>query len=360
MSPAVRLRPRRRPPTASPLVRFRLRTAPVVPPVASDLAVLPDAPVVPVLPVPAQPGGPAVAAPTPRPRWHARLRHRARSVSAWATDDAGDAGARGVEVLGRAGLVAYGVMHLLLAGLSVVLMRGSSTVHADQEGAIAVIAGIGPVGAVLLGLSVLALVAFGVWQVRAALTGFRWTSAGERFRKRMGAAGKAVAMFSVASLAFPPAIGPLKGPPPGGPPAPSAPHAVNDLVASVLALPAGRFAVGAVAVVALGMAVAMCWTGLHATYLGDLHADRLTPRLRRTAIVAGTWGNLARAALTGSVGVLFAAAAVTGDAHRSGGFTHAMRFIEDGPAGAAGLVLVSGGLAAYGVYCVVDAYARRA
>ena len=185
---------------------------------------------------------------------------RARSASTWATDGAGDAGTRGVEVLGRAGLVASGVLHLLLAGLAVVLMTGSNTVHADQEGAVAVIAGIGPVGAALLGLSILGLVAFGVWQVRAALIVFRWTRGGERTRKRIGAAGKAIA----------------------------------------------------------------------------------------------------RAALTGCVGVLFAAAALTDDPRRSGVFTHAMRVIEDSPAGLTGLVVVSGGLATSGIYCFIDAYARRA
>ncbi|WP_018335151.1 DUF1206 domain-containing protein [Actinomycetospora chiangmaiensis] len=331
----------------SPLVRSRRATRPprLVPPGAE-----PDAPpaVVPVAdPAPAP-------APAPAPG-------RLRRATSWVTADAGDAGPYGVELLGRAGLVCYGVLHLLLAGLAVVLMRGSPTVHADQQGAIAVVAGLGPVGAALLGLSALGLVAFGVWQVRAALVGFGWVSGGERFRKRFGAAGKAVAMFSMASLAFPPAIGPLRGPPPGGPPAPSAPHGVSDLVTSIFALPAGRVAVGVAAAIALGMAVGMCWTGLHASYLGDLHADRLTPWLRRTALVAGSYGNLARAVLTGSVGVLFAAAALTGDARHSGGFTQAMWFIEGaGPFGTVALVGVSGGLAAYGVYCFIDAYARRA
>lgn len=283
-----------------------------------------------------------------------------RGVVGWATSSGGDAGPRGVEVLGRAGLVAYGVLHVLLAGLAVALMLGDGLVHADQEGAIAVVAGIGPVGAVLLGLAILGLVAFGVWQIRAALGGFRWTSGGERLRKRVGAAGKAIAMFSVAWLAFPPAIGPLRGPPPGGPPAPSAPHAVNDLVAAVLDLPAGRLLVGVVAIAALSVSVGMCATGLRASYLGDLRADRLTPRWRRIAIGAGSYGNLARSVLTGSVGVLFAAAAVTDDPGRSGGFTHAMRFIEDGPWGLIGLIVVAGGLAAFGIYCFIDAYARRA
>jgi hypothetical protein len=327
----------------SPLVRSR--RAPAAPrPTITVLA-----------PLPAPTDTPA-AVPVEVVTRRARLR---RAVVGMA-DARGDAGPYGVELLGRGGLVSYGVLHLLLAGLAVVLMRGSPTVHADQQGAIAVIAGIGPVGAALLGLSILGLVAFGVWQTRAALVGFRWVSGGERFRKRCGAAGKAIAMFSMASLAFKPAIGPFRGPPPGGPPAPSAPHGVSDLVASLFALPGGRIVVGVAAAVALGMACGMCWTGLHATYLGDLHAARLTRRLRWIALVAGSYGNLARAALTGSVGILFAVATITGDAGRSGGFTQAMWFIEGaGPFGVVAMVAVSGGLAAYGVYCFIDAYARR-
>lgn len=318
----------------------------------------------PPTPAPVLPPATAPTAPTTAPgtgSTRRTVRDRVRGVLGSAATPSGDAGVYGVELLGRAGLITYGVLHLLLAGLAVVLMRGSSTVHADQQGAIAVVAGLGPVGAALLGLSILGLVAFGVWQTRAALVGFRWVDGGERFRKRCGAAGKAVAMFSMASLAFPPAIGPLRGPPPGGPPPPSAPHGVSDLVASIFALPAGRVVVGVAAAIALGMALGMCWTGLTATYLGDLHAGRLTPRLRRVARIAGTAGNLARAALTGSVGILFAEAAITGDARHSGGFTRAMWFIEGaGPFGVAALIGVSGGLAAYGVYCFVDAYARRA
>ncbi|GLZ54405.1 DUF1206 domain-containing protein [Actinomycetospora sp. NBRC 106378] len=354
-----------------PLVRSRRAPAPSAHPLpaASEAA--------PIHPLPAAPAAPETAAPrTTAPETTApetaepetapggtrrAVRARLRGVLSSATNPSGDAGVYGVELLGRGGLITYGVLHLLLAGLAVVLMRGSSTVHADQQGAIAVIAGIGPVGAALLGLSILGLVAFGVWQTRAALVGFRWVEGGERFRKRCGAAGKAIAMFSMASLAFPPAIGPFRGPPPGGPPAPSAPHGVSDLVTSIFALPAGRVAVGVAAAIALGMAVGMCWTGLNATYLGDLHAARLTPRLRVVARIAGTYGNLARAALTGSVGILFAEAAITGDARHSGGFTQAMWFIEGaGPFGTVALVGVSGGLAAYGVYCFVDAYARRA
>jgi hypothetical protein len=43
----------------------------------------------------------------------------------------GDAPSRLVEVLGRAGLLAYGVVHLLIAGLGLRLALGGSPVEVD-------------------------------------------------------------------------------------------------------------------------------------------------------------------------------------------------------------------------------------
>ena len=319
-----------------------------------------------------QPAPAPVVAPTPAPAGTAppleggrardtpdRAPTRARRVLAWATRAGGDAGAHGVEVLGRVGLVAYGVLHLLLAGLAARLLWGARGVRADQDAAIAVVAGLGPVGASLLGVAIVGLVAFAVWQVRAALTGFRWTSGGERTRKRVGAAAKAIAMISVAVLAFPPAVGPLRTPPPGPPPTPPL-NGTRVLVATVLALPEGRLLVAAASAVALVMAASMIYTGVFATYLGDLHEGRLTPTWRHVAIACGSYGNLARALLIGSVGGFFGAAAITDDPRRSGGLTQALRFVGHGPWGLVGLAVVTGGVAAFGVYCFVDAYARRA
>jgi hypothetical protein len=259
------------------------------------------------------------------------------------------------------GLVAYGVLHLLLAALAAQIVWGARRVRADQDAAVALVAGIGPAGAALLAAATAGLLAFGAWQARAALVGFRWTAGGERSRKRIGAAAKAVAMFSVAVIAIPPAIGPLRGPPPGGPPPPPAPgqSGVRDLTGWMLDLPAGWLLVGVVAVVALGMAAAMIYTAVFATFLGDLNAARLTPRWRGVAVVCGSYGNVARAVLIGSVGLLFGAAALTGDPRRSGGLTRALRFVDSGPWGAVGLALVVGGVAAFGIYCFIDAYARR-
>ena len=50
----------------------------------------------------------------------------------------------------------------------------------------------------LLVVFVAGLVAFAAWQIAATVAGFRWVSGGERFRKRVGAASKAVAVLAVA------------------------------------------------------------------------------------------------------------------------------------------------------------------
>ena len=331
--------PRRRP-------RFRSRRRVVAPVVA---ALVPSA----------HPEPDTVTRPA-QSRGQRRVGGRVRALGTWARGAGGDAGSHGLEVLGRVGLVAYGVLHLLLAALAAQILWGARGVRVDQDAAVALVAGIGPAGAALLAVAVVALVSFGLWQARAALIGFRWTTGGERFRKRFGAAAKAVAMFSLASIAIPPAVGPLRGPPPGGPPPPNSRSGVRDLTGSMLSLPAGWLLVASVAVVALSMAVAMVYTSFFATYLGDLHAERLTPRWRRIAVVCGSYGNLARALLIGSVGVLFAAAAVTGDPRRSGGFSHALRFLGAGPWGVVGLAVVVLGVGAFGCYCFIDAYARRA
>jgi Domain of Unknown Function (DUF1206) len=133
--------------------------------------------------------------------------HAAHQAADRTVHGGGDAPSRLVEILGRAGLVAYGAVHLLVAGLGMVLALGGSPVEVDQQGAASVVASAGAVGVLLLVVFVAGLVAFAAWQVTAAATGFRWVSGGERFRKRVGAASKAIAVLVVAAVAARTAIG---------------------------------------------------------------------------------------------------------------------------------------------------------
>src|SRR4051812_50139240 len=76
----------------------------------------------------------------------------------------------GLEQLARVGLIAYGVVHLLIAWLALQLAWGGGGGEADQSGAMATLAQ-SPVGKPLLWIIAVGLLALAVWQ---AAEGLRW------------------------------------------------------------------------------------------------------------------------------------------------------------------------------------------
>jgi hypothetical protein len=255
-----------------------------------------------------------------------------------------------VEAIGRVGLVAYGLVHLGIAVLAVrIATIGERAAHADPRGAIELVAsGGGFLGRWLLAAGALALTAFAVWQLRASAVGFWWARPEERWRKRLGAFAKAVGVLSVAWLAAEFATR-MQG----------RRNAFQDTVDEVFAHTAGRWLVAAVGLFAVGMFFSMTYTGVRATFMGDLVPEKLPGRRRTLALVTGSLGNLTRAVTFGVVGVLTALAAWENAPHRIGGFDVALRTIAAHTLGATMFLLAAVGFAAYCVYCVIDAYARH-
>ncbi|MER6899542.1 DUF1206 domain-containing protein, partial [Amycolatopsis sp. NPDC000740] len=91
------------------------------------------------------------------------------------------------QLLGRAGMACYALVHLILAYLAVRVAFGSGE-QTDQKGALREV-GSTMFGQVLLWVLASGLAAFGLWQFLMAATGYTWTSGGKRTRKRWGAAG---------------------------------------------------------------------------------------------------------------------------------------------------------------------------
>jgi len=263
-------------------------------------------------------------------------------------DGPSDAPGRAVDVLGRIGLLGYGLVHVLVAWLGLQLAFRVPEAPADAGGAIGTVARTAGGFAVLL-LTALGLVAFALWQLVAAAVGFRWVDGGERVRKRVGATSKAIAIGALAVLIVEFLSG-VRGS--GGD------SSVRRGAAAVLALPAGRLLLGAVAATVLVIAATMVYTGVRRTFLGDLDLRRVPPPLGRVISALGVWGHLARALALGTVGVLLGLAALSGDPERAGGIDAALRTV----AGSAPLplALVAGGFAAFGLFCVADAATRRA
>jgi hypothetical protein len=260
-----------------------------------------------------------------------------------------DAPGRVVDTLGRIGLAGYGVVHVLVAWLALEVAFGVPDAPADADGAVGTIART-PGGLLALALAAVGLVAFALWQVTAAAVGFRWVDGGERFRKRVGAVAKAIAMTALAVVV----VNYLTGVGSGG----SA--TAQSVAADVLALPAGRVLLGLAAGLILVLAGAMTYTGLRRTFMGDLDVRRLSPAACRVIELTGAIGHLSRAVALALVGLLAGTAALFADPARAGGLDAALRTLGSTPLGAGLLVVVAVGFAAFGVFCFADAATRRA
>jgi hypothetical protein len=280
--------------------------------------------------------------------------HPVRSLRRLVREGPSDAPGRVVDVLGRIGLAGYGVVHLLVAWLALQLAFGVPDLAPDAQGAVGTIAD-RPGGVQVLGLLVVGLVAFAVWQLVAAAVGFRWVRGGERVRKRTGAVAKAIAMSGLAVIVVDYLLGRRSG---------SADEVnasgTTTLAAAVLALPAGRILLGLVAGTTLVIAGAMVYTGVRRTFMGDLDVHRLAPAARRLIELVGSIGHLARALALAVVGMLAGMAASFADPARAGGLDVALGTLGSTRLGTSLLVVVAAGFAAYGLFCFADAATRRA
>ncbi|MGX5656242.1 DUF1206 domain-containing protein [Geodermatophilus nigrescens] len=266
------------------------------------------------------------------------------------TGAAGRAGnSDALENLARVGLIAYGVVHLLIAWLSLQLAWGGGGQSADQSGALATLAD-SPVGKPLLWVLAIGLVALALWQAAEV---FRWRSgwsaSGDQRKKALGRSGKAVAKAVVylvlAVTAFRAATG-------GGQ---SSSDQQQQTAAGVFGWPAGRWLVGLVGLVVVGVGIYHVVKGVTKKFLEQVDLSSAPQSARRTVTRLGQVGYPAKGVALGVVGALFVWAAVTFDPAKASGLDGAMRTILDAPFGRVLLTLVALGIAAFGAFCFVRA-----
>jgi hypothetical protein len=253
------------------------------------------------------------------------------------------------QLLGRAGMACWGVVHLVVAYLAVQVALGGGGREADQSGALQQI-GANAFGRVLLWVLAAGLVAFGLWQFLMAAAGYEWVAGGKRTRKRLGAVGRGIAVLALGYSAIRLATGSGGG---------RGSQREQELTAQVLALPAGPVIVVAVAVAVAIVAVAAGVKGVKETFLQDLDVRELHGRPRRWVGWLGTAGYLAKAVVFALVAVLLAYSALRQDARKAGGLDSALKTLAAQPFGTALLVIVALGLAAFGVYCFAAAWAHK-
>lgn len=256
-----------------------------------------------------------------------------------------------MQVLGRAGMVCYGLVHIVVAYLAIQVALGDSGQQADQSGAIQEV-GATSFGAVVLWVLAIGLVAYGLWQLSMAALGYGWVpKKGKRARKRVAAVARAVVGISLGIYA-----GRLVTGSGGGQ---SGNQQQQEFTAKLLALPAGPFLVGIVAAVVLGVAVSEIRKGIKKSFLKDLALQDLPNGTQQWVRRLGVFGYIAKGVVFGIVGVLLLFAAFRANPAEAGGLDRALKTLAAQPFGTFALIVVAVGFAAFGVYCFAAARAHK-
>jgi hypothetical protein len=251
---------------------------------------------------------------------------------------------RPVQLLGRVGLVAYGVVHLLIGGLLVQIPFGERE-QADKKGALQAIAATPP-GVVLLWIVTAGLAALVLWQLAEAVWGHR----GDRRRPLRVAVNVAeAAIFSV--LAY--SAGSIAAT--GG-----APSVSKSFAAAVFDLPGGRYlvALGGVGLV-VGGAYAV-YRGVEKEFLRELDLSGEAARASRVITRIGQVGWAALGFVYGLPGVLLVVAGLRYDPKAPVGLDAGLQTLARQSFGGPLIVLLALGVAAFGIFCFVDARYRKA
>jgi hypothetical protein len=267
-----------------------------------------------------------------------------------AADEASHAGdSKTLENLARVGLVAYGVVHLLVAWLALQLAWGGGGQSADQSGALATLAR-QPFGKPLLWIIALGLIALAVWQAAEAI---RWrgglSASGKERTKAVQKIVKSVAKAVVyAALAFTTVKFALGG-------GQSSSQQQQQRTAGVFGWPGGRFLVGIAALVVIGIGAQHVYKGVKKTFLKQIDMAEAPPQAEKLITRLGQVGFPAKGIALALVGVLFGYAAITFDPSKARGLDGAMRTILDAPFGAVLLTLVAVGIVCFGAFLLARA-----
>ncbi len=264
----------------------------------------------------------------------------AAGVQRGATQGAHDAkDSESFKWLVRLGLVAYGVVHVLIGWLAIQLALGDSAGSADKGGALSQLAET-PLGSPLLWVLVVGFAALVIWQLAEAAIGHESDDGAKRAAKRALSIGKAVIYGVLAVSAAKIAAG---GSSSGGG------STEETWTAKLMEAPVGQGLVGLVGLAILGLGVALAWYGWNEKFTKHLSGSG------RTIVTLGKVGYIAKGFAFSVLGALFVVAAVEHDAQKGGGLDDALKTMLSQPYGPVLVAAVGLGIAAYGVYCFARA-----
>jgi hypothetical protein len=262
------------------------------------------------------------------------------------TRQAGDLGRQAersdwTDRLGRVGLVAYGVVHLMVAWLALQLALGHHGKNASQQGAVQKLAH-EPYGEVLVWALAVGMFALAVWQGVEGAAGHRSHDGFSRVWRRVASLGKAVVYTAIGISAVHAATGSSSS---------SKKSSTDSWTARLMRLPAGQLIVGAVGVAIIGIGVYLVRKAWTEGFAKQLDAEGRSGSTGRALLVFGKAGYTAKGVAFAVVGALFVWAAASQDPRKSGGLDQALHKVLQQPFGPVLLVAIALGLACFGIFC---------
>jgi hypothetical protein len=244
-----------------------------------------------------------------------------------------------MDQVARAGLIAYGVVHVVMGWLILQLAFGDRENKADSTGAVRELAQ-QPFGEAIVWAIGIGMVLLAAWQAIEAAVGHRQEDDTARLRKRVTSLGKAVIYAVIAGSAIKVVTGSSS----------SQKDGTTPLSAKLLDLPFGQVLVG---LVALGIAAVggyLVFKGVTQRFLKDIGADGTSGHIGTAYVWLGICGYVAKGVAILGVAVLFAYAAVTHEPEKSGGIDEALVTVLEQPFGSVATALVGAGFVAFGLF----------
>jgi hypothetical protein len=269
-----------------------------------------------------------------------------RTAAASKFEQAGDS--TSLALLARVGLIAYGVVHLLIGWLAMQIVWGLNGKSADSSGALATLAE-QPFGKLFLCCVAVGLVALTLWQASEAIWGYHHLATAKRRRKQITSWVQtfvyAVLGFSAASIA----LGSRS----------SSSKTQQDATTGVMAWPGGQVIVVVAGVLVIGIGAALVIKGVKRSFVDEIDTSRMSATARQSVLSLGQAGYIAKGIALAVVGALISYAAVTFEKDEAHGLDGALQTILTQPFGAFLLTAVALGFVASGLFAIIQSRYRQ-
>ena len=243
----------------------------------------------------------------------------------------------------RIGLVAYGVVNLLIAWLALQLALGDQSGKASSTGAMHQLAQ-QPLGGILIWVVAVGMFLLVVWRLIEAAAGHRDEDGADRVRKRLVSLGKGVMYAVVGFSALKVALN-----------AGSKGGQGSDVTATIMGWPGGQWIVALIGLAAIGYGLTLVRRAWTEKFREHLTGEGQGGDAGQAYIWFGKAGYTAKGIAFGLIGGLFVYAGFTHQAKKAGGLDTALHQVLEQPFGPVLLGLIAVGIGCYGLFCFARA-----